>query len=63
MYVTVAHAGCIGCGACIELAPNVFIEQPDQTAKAILTEVLSEDETAVRKAARLCPADVIYIDE
>ncbi len=62
MYVTVEKGGCIGCGSCVALCPNVF-HYEGELASAITTPVNQEDYALVRKAAAICPVNVIYIDE
>jgi ferredoxin len=59
MNVTIAN-GCIACGACETICPEVFtvFESSEVTIAAI-----DGRERACREAAKICPVDVILIDE
>lgn len=52
---------CIGCGICVQLAPNVF-KIKDKKAKVITQDIENDDISKVRQAAEKCPAHVIYED-
>lgn len=62
MYVTVEKGGCIGCGSCVALCPEVFFYE-DDVASAIATPIGEAHQPLVRKAAAICPVEVIYVDE
>ena len=59
MNIIIAE-GCIACGACETICPEVFtvFEASEVNAKAIAGR-----ERACREAAKVCPVDVILIDE
>jgi ferredoxin len=61
--VRVVERKCIGAGQCALSAPAVF-DQDEEGIVVLLdaTPPASEHE-AVRKAARLCPAVAIFVDE
>lgn len=63
MYISMA-GGCIGCGACEALAPDLF--SLDQAQMAQLKEAEPVDEALqaqARQAAKLCPKQIIFIEE
>lgn len=53
--------GCISCGSCEFLAPEVFKVMVTSQVKEGVDPQLFED--AVRKAAQRCPVQVIKIEE
>lgn len=60
MKVMVDRDGCIGCGVCAEICPEVFHIADDG-----LSEVKAEPdgkEDAVKEAAQSCPVEVIHIE-
>jgi ferredoxin len=59
MYVRIVE-GCIACGVCESICPNVFTVH--DTAEADNTE-LPGFENEVREAASACPVSVIKIEE
>ena len=63
LKVRVIARKCIGAGQCVLAAPAVF-DQDDDGIVVLrdATPPVSEHE-AVRKAARLCPAVAIFVDE
>jgi ferredoxin len=61
--VRVVERKCIGAGQCVLAAPAVF-DQDDDGIVVLLDAMPPEDQhEAVRKAARLCPAVAIFVDE
>ena len=58
MTVTIDREGCIGCGLCAEICPEVFRIAEDGLAEAYEgpTETTSD---AVAEAAASCPVEVI----
>ena len=52
--------GCIGCGLCEEICPEVF--QVDETA-SVNEENIHENEDAIAEAAAECPVEVIIVSE
>ena len=54
--------GCIGCGACLGMAPDVFDLGDDGLAYSVLGEDVPEDYDAdVEAAAGACPAEAIKV--
>ncbi|MDD4796435.1 MAG: ferredoxin [Eubacteriales bacterium] len=61
MKVTIDRSGCIGCGLCASLCPEVFAMADDG-----LAEVISEDPQyadGAQQAAEECPVSVIHVEE
>ena len=59
MKLELERDGCIGCGVCTEVCPDVF-----RLAEDGLSEVIASPdghEEAVKEAAESCPVDVIKI--
>lgn len=55
--ITVDQNGCIGCGACMALCPNVFEMNEDGKS-----QVISQDDVAcAQNAAASCPVQVITV--
>lgn len=54
--------GCISCGACVEMCPEIFRFNDDGVAEAY-AGVASEDEEAAVEARDNCPVSVIDIEE
>jgi ferredoxin len=55
---------CAGYGNCIEAAPDVFDMADDEDVAIVLIENPgSQYAEQVRKAARVCPADAVLIEE
>lgn len=64
MRVKVDEAKCCGAGACVTHAPNVFDQREDDGVVILLVaQPPPEEAAAVRKAAQLCPALAITIEE
>ncbi|MEE0966969.1 MAG: ferredoxin [Bacilli bacterium] len=54
--------GCIGCGACLGVAPDVFDLGDDGLAYSVLGEDVPADYDAdVNDAAGACPAEAIKV--
>jgi ferredoxin len=64
MKVKVDVDRCVAAGACVLASPLVFDQNDDDGAVIVLqTDPPEESFEAVRKAAALCPASVITIEE
>lgn len=61
MEVDIDRDGCIGCGVCAEICPDVF-----RIAEDGLSEIISKpdgSEEAVKAAEKSCPVEVIHTEE
>ncbi len=54
---------CIGAGLCVMRAPKVFDQTEDGIVVLLDAEPPPDQHEGVRKAADLCPAEAIFIDE
>lgn len=63
MRVTVDTAACIGAGQCALVAPDVFDQDDDGIVMLLNAAPPELEHSAVRRAAALCPARVIALDE
>lgn len=54
--------GCISCGACVEMCPEVFRFNDDGVAEAYAGVALEDEESAV-EARDNCPVSVIDIEK
>ncbi|MDK1032412.1 MAG: ferredoxin [Planctomycetia bacterium] len=62
MKVTVDEELCVGCGACVDICPEVF-DLEDDMAKVLTDEVPGDLEASAAEAAEACPVDAIIIKE
>lgn len=62
MYISIS-GGCIGCGACVALAPEVF-ELNDLNQARVRSESPQDPkvQAGVRKAEKYCPKQIIFTD-
>ena len=63
LKVRVDSAKCIGSGHCVLTAPRTFDQSDDGIVVVIDASPAPELHTAARKAADLCPAQAITIEE
>jgi ferredoxin len=62
--VVVDFEKCVGAGNCVAAAPAVFDQQDDDGLVLVLDEnPPAPEHEATRRAARLCPANAITIEE
>lgn len=61
--VRVIERKCIGAGQCVLAAPAVFDQDEDGIVVLLDATPPADQHEAVRKAARLCPAVAIFVDE
>ncbi|MGI6167387.1 MAG: ferredoxin [Eubacteriales bacterium] len=62
MKATIDREGCIACGLCIELCPEVFRMADDGLAEVYTDPVPAEVEDAAREAEESCPVSVIKVE-
>lgn len=64
MRVGIDLSRCAGYGNCIEAAPDIFDMSDDADVAVVLIENPGpEYAEQVRKAARVCPAEAVIVDE
>ena len=51
--------GCIGCGACCGVAPEVFELGDDGMSKVKVEQITNEQEESVKDAIEVCPVSAI----
>ncbi len=54
--------GCIACGTCIGICPEMFEEDENGFARVKKSEVPPEHALAVSEAAETCPVSVIILE-
>jgi ferredoxin len=63
MTAYVDQEGCISCGACIDICPEVFKWDDNDKAVAYAEPATDEVQDSCRDAADSCPVSVIAIRE
>lgn len=61
MNVSIEREGCIGCGLCTTVCPEIFQLGEDGLAM-ICTDPSAANEETVRSAAEQCPVRVIHVE-
>ncbi len=62
MKVEIIREGCIACGLCVSICPDVFTIADDGLAEAIEMPE-KQHNSAVKEAAESCPVNVIKTEE
>ena len=62
MEVTIDREECVGCGACAEIAPDVFRIDADDKAE-VYGEVTDDNKDNVQDAIDTCPVSAISWEE
>lgn len=62
MKAIVDQDGCIGCGLCAEICPEVFRMNDEGLAEAYVDEVPTDLEDSANEAADGCPVSVITVE-
>lgn len=62
MKARIDQQGCIGCGLCESMCPEVFEMRDDGVAHVKIDPVPPESEQDCRSAADSCPVSVITIE-
>ncbi|HKL79599.1 MAG TPA: ferredoxin [Mobilitalea sp.] len=63
MKASVDQDGCISCGLCIEVCPEVFTYNEDDLSQAIEGDIPSDYQDSAKEARDGCPVSVIDIEE
>jgi len=63
MRAFIDRDGCIGCGLCTEVCPEVFRMAEDDLAEVYVDEVPEEAEDVAIEAQEGCPVSVITVEE
>ncbi len=61
MKVTINRSGCISCGICEDVCPEVF-RLDDEGLAEVINQPESDNEAGAVQAAEECPVDVILIE-
>ncbi|HML38241.1 MAG TPA: ferredoxin [Bacillota bacterium] len=62
MKASIDRSGCIGCGLCPSICPEVFQMADDGLAEVITEDVPSGAEDSAKEAAESCPVSVITVE-
>lgn len=63
MLATIDRDGCISCGLCPSVCPEVFRMAEDDLAEVYVDEIPKEAEDTALEAAEGCPVSVINVDQ
>lgn len=61
MKVTVDQEACVGCGACVDICPDVFKMEGDKVVSSV-QELSDETVKCAKEAEDTCPVDAILIN-
>lgn len=62
MNVSIDESGCIGCGLCTQVCPEVFEMGDSGVAEVIMEEVPENLEDSAQEASDSCPVEVITVE-
>ncbi len=62
MKATIDRSGCIGCGLCPSICPEVFQMADDGLAEVIVDEIPENVEGSAGEAQEACPVSVIHVE-
>lgn len=62
MKLTVNQSSCIGCGACVATAEDLFELNEDGLSQAKVEEVPADKEEVAKEAAESCPTEAITVE-
>lgn len=63
MKAYVDQEGCISCGLCVSVCPEVFQFNDDDKSEAFVDEIPSDAVDSAKEARDGCPVSVIDIEE
>lgn len=61
MRASVDQDGCISCGICIDVCPDVFHYNEEEKSEAIHSDIKEDDIDTAKQARDDCPVNVIDI--
>lgn len=61
LKITIDRDECIGDGLCVSEAPETF--ELDDDEKAVVLEGSTEDRATILEAAKVCPLDIITVED
>ena len=62
MKITVNQSSCIGCGACVATAEDLFELNEDGLSQAKVEEVPADKEEIAKEAVECCPTAAITVE-
>ncbi len=60
--ITIDKENCIGCGACVATAPEVFEMNDEGKAEVLKIELTDEEIEKTKEAVSVCPVNVIDVE-
>lgn len=64
MKAWIDRDGCISCGLCPDICPEVFrMSDDDGLAEVYVDEIPEDAEDTAQEAAESCPVSVIHVEE
>lgn len=64
MEASIGSDVCVGCGACVDICPEVFeMSEDDDVAEVKVDEVPEDAEESCREAVESCPVEAITIED